>query len=136
MMQAKAETNEKVVSEEKPDVLLIQYRASDEGVRSKDYHLSPRNGYVRFSPVFYFSESNIWRFIAEHKLPYCSLYNKGYRSLGDAPVTAPCMDSCPDVDAIVHYIETHPNTRERDGRTNQDKAVPFAMEKLRNVGFF
>ena len=136
MMQAKAQANEMLVSELKPDIVSVQYRASDEGVRSKDYHLSPRECYSRFSPVFYFSEANVWRFISKYNIPVNPLYFKGYRSLGDAPVTEPCMPCFKTVNDIVQYIAENPETTERDGRKKQDKSVPFAMEKLRDNGFF
>lgn len=136
MMEAKALSNEQFIKEHKPDYVLIQYRASDEGVRSKDYHISQREEYCRFSPVFYFSESNVWRFILKYNLPICSLYFDGYRSLGDAPVTEPCMPIMKTVNEIIDYIDNNPATTERDGRTKQDKSQKFTMEKLRNVGFF
>lgn len=152
MMQAKAEANEALVEDLEPDVLCIQFRASDEGVRSKDYHIVEREygegvdlgdnlpllyrKYSRFSPVFYFSESNIWRMTAMAGLPVNPLYFKGYRSLGDEPVTKPCMPEMNSIGEIIEYIESHPETTERDGRTEQDKSVDFAMEKLRDVGFF
>lgn len=136
MMQAKALSNERFAAWYRPDYILIQYRASDEGVRSKDYHISDRGHYTRFSPVFYFSESNIWRFISKYGMPVCSLYFKGYRSLGDEPVTEPCMPVMGTVEDIVKFIESNPGTTERDGRTKQDQSRQFTMEKLRNVGFF
>lgn len=136
MMQAKAACNNRVLAETGADLACIQYRASDEGVRSKDHHISRREGHSRFSPVFYFSEENVWRLIDMLSLPYCPLYNKGYRSLGDMPVTRPCMPELASAAEIAAYIRKHPETRERDGRTGQDASVPFAMERLRNVGFF
>lgn len=152
MMKAKAKANEDLVEYLEPDVLCIQFRASDEGVRSKDYHIVEREygegvevcpeapllyrKYSRFSPVFYFSESNIWRLTAMAGLPVNPLYFKGYRSLGDKPVTKPCMPETNSIGEIIEYIESHPETTERDGRTEQDKSEEFAMEKLRDIGFF
>lgn len=138
MMEAKAMANEDFIdaNNEYIDTVCVQYRASDEGVRSKDYHISERSNHKRFSPVFYFSESNVWRFLDKYNLPVCSLYFKGFRSLGDAPVTVPCMPEMNSIDEIVAYIEEHPETKERDGRTGQDKSGEFVMEKIRNIGFF
>lgn len=136
MLQAKAIANESLINVIKPSVVSIQYRASDEGVRSKDYHISERENYSRFSPVFYFSETNIWRFISKYNLPINPLYFNGYRSLGDEPVTEPCMPKFKTVYEIEEYIRKNPGTTERDGRKKQDSSVPFAMEKLRDNGFF
>lgn len=135
-MTFKAEANNNLIKSKNLDLVLIQYRASDEGVRSKDYHIVNKESHYRFSPVFYFSEINIWRFIRKYKLPVCDLYYKGYRSLGDSFCTNQCMPSYSSIDEIIEYIENNPNTNERDGRIKQDKSDKYAMEKLRNVGFF
>lgn len=121
--------------EKEYDVLLINYRASDEGVRSKDHYIKEGTNCYRFSPVFYFSEENIWRYIAKHNLEFPSIYYKGYRSLGDEPVTTPTMPFCEKVEDIIDYIHKHP-FEERDGRKAQDNSTDFGMERLRNKGFF
>lgn len=138
MMEAKALSNDYFIEANLPHskTVCIQYRASDEGVRSKDYHISERESHRRFSPVFYFSESNIWRFLDKHDVPVCPLYFEGYRSLGDMPVTEPCMPVLSDKRAIVEWIEANPTTTERDGRKRQDNSKPFGMERLRDIGFF
>lgn len=129
----KANLNNKL--EQMHDLLCVNYRASDEGVRSKDHYIKKGTHAYRFSPVFYFSEENIWRYIAKHNLSYCSLYHNGYRSLGDYPVTMPCMPNIDNMEGIIDYIHKHP-FEERDGRAKQDKTEKYAMEKLRNIGFF
>lgn len=129
----KGQFNEKL--EKEYDLMLINYRASDEGVRSKDHYIKKGLNCMRFSPVFYFSEENIWRYIRKHSLDFTEIYLKGYRSLGDEPVTIPSMPKCNNIDEIINYIHLHP-FEERDGRKAQDNSVEFGMEKLRNNGFF
>lgn len=136
MMLNKAEANMRMVKEELPEYLFVNYRASDEGVRSKDNWIKDCGFYSKVSPVFNFSEVDIWRYIKKYSLPICSLYYKGYRSLGDEPVTVPCMPEQENVDGIIDWLISHPETQERDGRKAQDNSENFAMEKLRNVGFF
>lgn len=138
MMEAKALANEDFIEANNDfiDTVCVQYRASDEGVRSKDYHISERKNHKRFSPVFYFSESNVWRFLDKYNVPVCSLYFKGFRSMGDAPVTVPCMPESSCIADIVKYIEEHPESKERDGRTGQDKSGEYVMERIRDIGFF
>lgn len=121
--------------EKQYDVLIINYRASDEGVRSKDHYIKMGINCHRFSPVFYFSEENIWRYICKHNLKFSELYYNGYRSLGDEPVTNKTMPKCNTVIEIINYVHLHP-FEERDGRKAQDNSVEFGMEKLRNKGFF
>lgn len=131
--EAKGAFNNEI--EEESDLLIINYRASDEGVRSKDHFLKMGTVCHRFSPVFYFSEENIWRYIGKYNLEFPSIYFKGYRSLGDEPVTIPSMPECQIVEEIIDYVHSHP-FEERDGRKAQDNSVDFGMEKLRNKGFF
>lgn len=136
MMMKKAEANEKMLKEKLPEFMFVNYRASDEGVRSKDNWIRNCGYYSKVSSVFNFSEVDIWKYIKKYNLPICSLYFQGYRSLGDAPITKPCMPSCSSVDEIISYLETKTETTERDGRVAQDKSENFAMERLRNNGFF
>lgn len=136
MMLNKAEANNKLVKEKLPEYLFVNYRASDEGVRSKDNWTKDCGFYSKVSPVFNFSEVDIWRYIKKYSLPICTLYFAGYRSLGDEPVTVPCMPVQLGVDCIINWLIQHPETQERDGRKAQDGSEQFAMEKLRNVGFF
>ena len=136
MMLNKAEANNKLVRDRLPEYLFVNYRASDEGVRSKDYWIKNCGFYSKVSPVFNFSEVDIWKYIQKYNLPFPSLYLNGYRSLGDEPVTQPCMPPQKDVQGIIDWLTKHPETQERDGRKGQDNSTPFAMEKLRNVGFF
>lgn len=135
-MREKAKANNVIIKEKDFDIVLVQYRASDEGVRSKDYHLVKRDGHYRFSPVFYFSEINIWRFIIKYGLSFCPLYLRGYRSLGDSFCTEPCMPKAISALDILSYIEEHPHMEERGGRKRQDNTEKHTMERLRNEGFF
>jgi phosphoadenosine phosphosulfate reductase len=63
------------------------------GVRKKESHKrSKRNSVECFSrkghheiiinPIIYWSESDVWDFIRENNLPYCSLYDEGFKRLG------------------------------------------------------
>lgn len=37
---------------------------------------------VVISPIFEWTDSDVWEFIHEHKLPYCDLYDKGFHRIG------------------------------------------------------
>jgi phosphoadenosine phosphosulfate reductase len=42
---------------------------------------------VKFNPLAEWSEEDVWDYVKEHDLPYNSLYDKGYTSIGCAPCT-------------------------------------------------
>ncbi|MBD5437701.1 MAG: phosphoadenosine phosphosulfate reductase family protein [Treponema sp.] len=53
--------------------------------RSKRKYFEPcmRNTGTRFlNPIIDWTENDVWEYIRENKLPYCGLYNKGWRRIG------------------------------------------------------
>jgi len=106
-------------------------RWDEHSSRAKDeyfsYHepgdLSP--GHWRINPILHFTERDIWNVNLKYNVPYNSLYQYGYRSLG-AKTTSKKFGDAP---AWEQDLE---NTGERDGR-RQDKEA--AMEKLRSLGY-
>src|SRR5207248_2112255 len=44
---------------------------------------------VKFNPLAEWTEDEVWDYVCEHDLPYNSLYDKGYTSIGCAPCTRP-----------------------------------------------
>ncbi|NJB69387.1 phosphoadenosine phosphosulfate reductase [Desulfobaculum xiamenense] len=68
-------------------------------------------------PVLAFTEMDVWAYIIDKALPYCSLYADGYRSLGCMPCTRRSDASEP----------------ERAGR-DQDKEAK--LEMLHSLGYF
>jgi len=55
----------------------------------------PVHGIVKFNPLADWSESDVWDYLRERKVPYNALYDQGYRSIGCAPCTRP---TTPDED--------------------------------------
>ena len=47
------------------------------------------HGLWKASPLADWSEKEVWRYIAEHDLPYNPLHDQGYASIGCAPCTLP-----------------------------------------------
>lgn len=80
---------------------------------------------VRIRPILHISERSLWDIYSHWQLPFVSLYNDGFRSLGvKTTTTKPC-----DTPAWEQDLE---NTVERAGR-RQDKEK--AMARLRQLGY-
>jgi phosphoadenosine phosphosulfate reductase len=82
--------------------------------------------HTRIRPILHFTEKDLWDTYAAFKIPYCSLYEKGYRSLGAKTTSLISMEGVP---AWKQDLE---NTEERAGR-RQDKEK--AMERMRKLGY-
>lgn len=49
----------------------------------------PARGLMKYNPLAYWSDKDIWRAISERELPYNPLHDQGYDSIGCAPCTRP-----------------------------------------------
>lgn len=87
-------------------------------------HLMPEH--TRIRPILHFTEKDLWDTYAAFKIPYCPLYERGYRSLGAKTTSLISMEGVP---AWKQDLE---NTEERAGR-RQDKEK--AMERMRQLGY-
>jgi phosphoadenosine phosphosulfate reductase len=98
------------------DYFFIGLRREEERENCPEDYL-PRSGeYVRVNPVVYFSDKDIWDYIKEYNLPYCSLYDKGYKSIDCVPCS-----KLPEESYEHSVLE------------NEKEAV---MNKLRKLGYF
>lgn len=86
-------------------------------------HLVPEH--TRIRPILHFTERDLWTTYAAFGIPYCSLYEQGYRSLGARTTSLKCSD-------VPAWDQDLDNTDERSGR-RQDKEK--AMERLRKLGY-
>ena len=87
-------------------------------------HLIPEH--IRIKPILHFTERDVWDTTLHNKIPYCTLYEQGYRSLG-AKTTSAIAE--PGIPAWEQDLE---NTTERAGR-RQDKEQQ--MSRLRDLGY-
>ena len=82
--------------------------------------------HVRIKPILHFDERLLWDTTLQLEIPYCVLYEKGYRSLGAKTTSAIGQAGVP---AWEQDLE---NTEERAGR-RQDKEK--MMARLRDLGY-
>jgi phosphoadenosine phosphosulfate reductase len=106
-------------------------RWDEQGARAEETFFSPRDGHkyapahMRVSPILHYKEIEVWDATHQLGIPYCSLYEQGYRSLGARVTTR----KTGDVPAWEQDLDSAP---ERIGR-RQDKEDQMA--KLRELGY-
>jgi len=107
--------------------LSTAIRWDEQDARIEETYFSARNNpdHMRIHPILHFKERDIWDTIHKHKLPFCTLYYQGYRSLGAKGSTTKNSD-------IPAWQQDLENTRERAGR-GQDKEQ--IMAQLRSLGY-
>ena len=89
----------------------------------KGEYLSPEH--TRIRPILHFTEKDLWDTYAAFNIPYCSLYEKGYRSLGAKTTSLKFTD-------IPTWDQDLENTEERAGRFQEKEK---AMARLRALGY-
>jgi len=100
-------------------------RTQDDYFETKEAaHLIPPH--VRIKPILHFDERLLWDTTLQLGIPYCVLYERGYRSLGAKTTSAIAQAGVP---AWEQDLE---NTEERAGR-RQDKEK--MMARLRDLGY-
>lgn len=76
-----------------PMAFVLGTRTSDPNAGSQG-NFAPSSHYMppfmRVNPVIEWSYGHIWHFLRLFQMPYCSLYDEGYTSLGTVKDTLPC----------------------------------------------
>lgn len=99
--------------------LVVGIRADEHASRAARPAVEPQAEppHLRLAPLLHLTELDVWAALIDHGLPRCPLYERGYRSLGCMPCTAP----------------PGAGTAERAGRA-QDKEAHLAA--LHSLGYF
>ena len=100
-----------------PMGFVLGTRSSDPNAKGQD-RFAPSSHYMppfmRVNPVLDWTYGHVWHFLRLFQLPYCSLYDQGYTSLGTTKDTLPCP-------ALAV------NTGETEGTANLPKFWPAYM---------
>ncbi|MFZ6035506.1 MAG: phosphoadenosine phosphosulfate reductase family protein [Patescibacteria group bacterium] len=113
----KIEAMNNYISKYHPKAFIAGIRLDEHEARANEKFFSKRKNHTRVHPLLNFTEKDIWAYIRKYKVPYVSLYDKGYRSLGEKNFTKKSV----------------PGKGERSGRENSKEQT---MEKLRNMGYW
>jgi phosphoadenosine phosphosulfate reductase len=100
------------------EVLLTGIRADENPTRTGLALLEERQGYSQANPILNWAEMDVWAHTTARSLPYCTLYDHGYRSLGCVPCTVRVSGA---------------GLGERGGRDQEKEA---RMAELRALGYF
>lgn len=115
----KAQVIAQAIIENGWEALITGMRWDEQPDREQEAYFSARTNpdHTRVHPILHFSEMDIWQYQKEHNVPFCSLYLKGYRSLGCEPCTKLGTAGGP----------------ERAGRDQNKEEI---MKRLRAMGYF
>jgi phosphoadenosine phosphosulfate reductase len=101
------------------EVLITGLRADENPSRQDLSETEARTSpdYIQANPILTWTEMDVWSHTLTAGLPYCGLYDQGYRSLGCVPCT----------------VKTAPGQGERAGRAPEKEE---RMASLRALGYF
>jgi len=111
----------------KKKVLFVGVRWDEQETRSKDdfFRQVDFPKHCRVEPILHVSEKEVWQIIHDKEIPFVSLYQRGYRSLG-AKTTTNKSSNKPA------WEQDFKKTAERSGRQQDKEQI---MEKLRSLGY-
>ncbi|MEW6003370.1 MAG: phosphoadenosine phosphosulfate reductase family protein [Nitrospirota bacterium] len=115
------------IEDNRIEAVSTAIRWDEQEARKEEVYLSERNNppHTRVQPLLHFRERDIWNTIHKYKIPCCSLYELGYRSLGARCSTHKNSD-------IPAWKQDLENTPERVGRGQHKEKI---MEQLRSLGY-
>jgi len=112
--------------------MFMALRRDEQAARKEDEYFTKKEGgylvpeHTRISAILHFTERDEWNTYKLYNIPYCTLYEIGYRSLGARTTSNPGAIGVP---AWEQDLE---NVPERAGR-RQDKEK--AMARMRKFGY-
>lgn len=96
--------------------LFTGIRWDEHPARANEKFFSEQDDHIRINPILHFTRKDIWNYIISNNIPYCSLYDEGYTSLGCEPCTS-----------------KNKADNERGGRSFDKEEI---MDRLRQLGYF
>ncbi|XP_074304698.1 uncharacterized protein LOC141639485 [Silene latifolia] len=87
--------------------------------------------FMRVNPILDWSYRDVWAFLLNSKVPYCSLYDQGYTSIGSVYDTVPNELLC-DNNPPGDKVEYRPAYMLSDGRSERAGRVKKSAQRLAN----
>ena len=112
--------------------MFMALRRDEQAERKEDEYFTKKEGgdlipeHIRISSILHFTERDEWNTYKLYNIPYCPLYEIGYRSLGARTTSNPGAIGVPAWEQDLEHIP------ERAGR-RQDKEK--AMARMRRFGY-
>jgi phosphoadenosine phosphosulfate reductase len=118
-LRLKAEVIARAITKYGWEALITGLRWDEQPDRAQIEYFVPYDTppHIRVQPILHFTEMDIWQYIKNNQVPYCSLYKKGYRSLGCEPCTRLGQAG-------------------RNERAGRDQNKEEIMKRLRAMGYF
>ena len=116
--QLKIQVIRNTIKEQKWKALYTAIRWDEQYSRRNEVYISKRLDHFRIHPILHWTEKDIWDYIRMNNIPYISLYDEGYRSIGERIFTKKSSEY---------------SIGERSGR---DKDKEIVMDRLRKLGYF
>ncbi|UZP68517.1 phosphoadenosine phosphosulfate reductase family protein [Desulfovibrio mangrovi] len=113
----KVEPLARAVGEMGVEALLTGIRRDEHPDRDRPYsERREKPDCLMVHPLLDFTEVDVWAYIMQEQLPYCTLYTEGYRSLGCVPCTHKVLEG--------------------DERAGRDPEKESKLDTLRSLGYF
>lgn len=91
--------------------LMTAIRWDEESSYANEQYLSKGGDYIKINPLLHFMEKDIWGYIRANNVPYCELYDKGYKAIR----CIPCVE-----------------VTEEKGKGDREEII----ERLKSLGYF
>ena len=87
--EAKVDALERALSDVDAWITGIRREQANTRADAAKAERDDRRGIWKFNPLADWSEKDVWRYVFAHDLPYNSLHDQGYGSIGCSPCTLP-----------------------------------------------
>ncbi len=118
------------------ETVILGNRRTDPGCSNLKEYTETDPGWpkmMRYFPLLDWSYKDVWEYIDKYNLPVCSLYEKGYSSIGNIKNTFPNYYLFED-NKFLHAKELKDESLEREGRIKTKLPISFSGKVIHGKG--